>query len=150
MEIPTPLTALQAELETVGAVAFTARGYRPGIVTHIVLFRYAESTSAEQRAEVSRRFHALADTERDGARYIVSIDSGEQVSGEVEPSGYDEAFVVRFASLGDRNFYVGEPIVSDPAFFDEPHARFKEFAAPQLAEAGVLVFDFQQPAARER
>ena len=134
---------VQAELQEMGPAAFTASSYRPGAVTHIVLFRYAESISTAERAEVSRRFHELVTTERDGARYIRSIESGAQLSGEVEPGGFDEAFVVRFASLGDRNFYVGEPIVTDPDFFDEPHARFKDFVAPLLAPDGVLVFDFQ-------
>lgn len=134
---------VQVELNEIGAAAFTASSYRPGPVTHIVLFHYAETATADERAEVSRRFHELATTERDGERYITSIESGAQLSGEVEPGGFDEAFVVRFASLGDRNFYVGEPIVTDPAFFDEPHARFKDFVAPLLAPDGVLVFDFQ-------
>jgi hypothetical protein len=133
-------TDLLAELASVGTERFTASDYRPGEVTHIVLFGYLPEVTAEQKAEVDRRFRALVETERDGAPYIVSITSGYQQSGEVAPGGLEHGFVVTFRSLGDRNFYVGEPIVSDPAFFDPVHAGFKAFVGPLLAEAQV--FDF--------
>lgn len=72
-------------------------------VVHIVLFRYLASTTEEQRADVSRRFHALADSERDGARYIRSIRGGPQRSPEEAGHGFDAGFVVEFASLDDRD-----------------------------------------------
>lgn len=131
------------ELGRIGVARFTARDYAIGTVVHIVLFRFDSAVGDEERAEVGRRFHALAAAERDGEPYIVSIVSGPQLSGEVEPGGFELAFVVTFASLGDRNYYVGEPIVADPAFFDPVHAQFKSFVGPLLAPVdGVLVFDF--------
>ncbi|WP_394770675.1 Dabb family protein [Lacisediminihabitans sp.] len=133
---------LRAELEAVGVDRFTARDYRPGTVVHIVLFRYTAAATEAHRAEVARRFHALAATERRGAPYISSITSGTQQSGEVAPGGFEHGFVVTFSSLGDRNFYVGEPIVTDPEFYDRVHAEFKQFVGPLLAPGGVLVFDF--------
>jgi hypothetical protein len=134
---------LRAELEAVGVDRFTARDYRPGTVTHIVLFKYAPAATEADRAEVARRFHALAATDRGGAPYIVSITSGAQRSGEAAPGGFEHGFVVTFSSFGDRNFYVGEPIVTDPEFYDRVHAEFKEFVGPLLAPPGdVLVFDF--------
>lgn len=138
------LTELQQESRSVGLERFTARDYGPGPVTHIVLFAYRATTTPEQKAEVARRFHALADSPRDGAPYIVSITSGAQISGETAPGGFEYGFVVTFASLGDRNYYVGEPVVTDPAFFDPVHHEFKSFVAPLLREGaeGVLVFDF--------
>jgi len=138
------LTELQQESRSVGLERFTAPDYGPGPVTHIVLFAYRATTTAEQKAEVARRFHALADSPRDGAPYIVSITSGAQISGETAPGGFEYGFVVTFASLGDRNYYVGEPVVTDPAFFDPVHHEFKSFVAPLLREGaeGVLVFDF--------
>lgn len=138
------LAELQQESRAVGLEQFTARTYRPGLVTHIVLFGFAPTTTAEQKADVARRFHALADTPRDGAPYIVSITSGAQVSGEAALGGFEHGFVVTFASLGDRNFYVGEPVVTDPGFFDPVHHEFKSFVGPLLREGsgGVLVFDF--------
>ncbi len=140
------LVELREELGAVGAERFTASDYGRGVVTHIVLFRYRAETSAEVREEVTRRFHALAETRRDGALYIQSITSGLQVSGETPPGGFEQAFVVTFSSLGDRNYYVGEPVVHDPRFFDSAHAAFKAFVGPLLASdppGGVLVFDFQ-------
>lgn len=138
------LAELQEESRAVGLERFTARDYRPRLVTHIVLFAFAPTTTDEQKADVARRFHALADTPRDGSPYIVSITSGAQISGEVAPGGLEYGFVVTFASLGDRNFYVGEPVVTDPAFFDPVHHEFKSFVGPLLREGSecVLVFDF--------
>lgn len=135
-----PAALLATELAEVGTEQFTARDYRSSTVRHIVLFKFADTASEADRSELSRRFHALAATERAGGRYIVSIESGDQISGEVAPDGYEVGFVVTFASQGDRNFYVGEPIVADPAHFDHEHAAFKAFAGPLLA--GVQVFDF--------
>ena len=59
------------------------------------------------------------------------------------------AFVVRFASEGDRNFYVGAPIVTDPAYCDRQHHAFKGIVGPRLDRqgAGVLVFDFRAESA---
>lgn len=133
---------LARQLSAVGVREFTARSYRPGLVRHVVLFRYRDGTSPQQRAEVLRRFLALADSVRDdGERYVVSIEAGEQTSGEGSGRGFEHGVVVTFASEGDRNYYVGTPVVDDARSYDPEHARFKEFVGPLLAEDGVLVFD---------
>jgi hypothetical protein len=107
-----------------------------------VLFRYREEVTPAQKAEVLTRFRALADSWRaDGQPYVVSIEAGEQTSGEGAGGGFEHGIVVTFASEGDRNHYVGTPVVDDPAFQDAAHAAFKEFVGPLLAEGGVLVFD---------
>ena len=124
---------LDAELLSVGVERFTAPDYRPGEVTHIVLFRYAPEAD---RAGIRDRFHALAESDR-----IVSIASGPQASAESDR--FDDAFVVTFASLGDRNFYVGEPVVSDPRYYDRAHHDFKQFVGAHLA--AVEVFDIESP-----
>lgn len=86
----------------------------------------------------------LAQSERDGRRYIESITSGPQISGENGANSYDHGFVVRFGSLGDRNYYVGEPIVADPQHYDAHHAAFKKDVGPLLRPGdGVQVMDFQ-------
>ena len=135
---------LKAELSKAGAAEITGRDYKSGTIRHIVLFRYKDDITESERAEIRRRFTALAtDSLRDGKPYIVSIESGFQNSGEGADGGFEEAFLVTFRSEGDRNYYVGTPIVSDPAFFDPEHQKFKEFVGPYLAEKdGVLVFDF--------
>lgn len=135
--------ALLAELADVGVERFTASDYRPGTVTHIVLIRFAAGVGVHERAEAQRRFLDLITTERNGSRYITSIAGGEQRSGEPN-NEFDAGFVLTFASLGDRNFYVGEPIVTDPAFYDTVHAQFKQYLAPLVApdRPAVEVLDF--------
>ncbi|WP_108252778.1 Dabb family protein [Planctomonas deserti] len=140
--------ALDRELAQVGPETFTARDYRPGRVVHIVLFKFAPSTADAVRTDVTERFLALKDSRRqDGEPYILSIDAGPQASGEeAVGADYDLAFVVVFASSGDRNYYVGEPVVSDPRYFDGAHAAFKEYVGPLLDGGDVLVFDIVPPA----
>lgn len=130
---------LHNEVDAVGPARFTARNYRPGPILHIVLFRFSTATSAQQRGTAISRFLALALSEREGAPYIRAIQSGPQLSGEGAPGGAEHAFLVSFDSLGDRNFYVGEPFVSDPEFRDAAHHEFKDFVGPLLA--GATVFD---------
>ena len=134
---------LRESLVAVGAPSFTSRAYRPGLVRHVVLFRYRDEVAPDQKDEVLRRFRALADSRRDdGDTYIVSIEAGEQASGEGAGGGYEHGIVVTFASEGDRNYYVGAPVVDDPAYVDAAHAAFKEFVGPLLhPERGSLVFD---------
>lgn len=139
---------VEAELAEVGAEKFTARDYRPGLVKHIVLLRFRADVAPEQRAEVSRRFHALqAGTRSDGKPYVLSMTSGPNLSPEGAHHDFDLGFIVEFASIGDRNYYAGKPFVTEEAFYDTAHDEFKEFVSPLLREggSGVLVFDFQVP-----
>jgi len=141
---------LKTELSEVGLETFTSPDFRPGIVRHIVLFRYRDGTTEKQREEIRRRFTALAmQAKRDGKPYIISIETGKQSSGEGVDGGFEEAFVVTFRSEGDRNYYVGTPVVENAAFYDPEHQKFKEFVGPFLAENGVLVFDFTVANERE-
>lgn len=137
---------LRAELAAVGPARFTARDYKPGTVIHIVLFRFKPHVSADEREDVKRRFLALKqDGRRDGHPYIEDIVAGAQTSGEGAERGFEMAFVVRFASEGDRNFYVGAPIVTDPSCSDQQHEAFKKAVGSRIADDGwgVLVFDFR-------
>lgn len=122
----------------------TAPGYRPGTLKHIVLFRYAPSTTRAQRREIEDRFHALAASRRDGKRYIVSIESGAQNSHEDHHCGLEHGFIVTFRSEGDRNYYVGTPLIQNSQFYDASHNEFKKFITPHLDQQSpsVLVFDF--------
>lgn len=134
---------LAQELAQVGAVQFTASSYKPGRVKHIVLFRYAPDVSIAQKKAVVKSFMALKGSKRGNKPYIEAIEAGEQSSGEGVDGGYAQGFVVTFCSEGDRNYYVGAPLVSDPMYADPAHAEFKALVAPLLAkEQGVLVFDF--------
>jgi head-tail adaptor len=134
---------LGQELQHVGVQRFIAPDYQPGIVRHVVLFRYRSDVTASQRSEVIERFLAMRKTSlRDGQPFIVSIETGGQHSGEGADQELEQAFVVTFRSQGDRNYYVGQPVIDDQKYYDPVHQRFKDFVGPLLASGGVVVFDY--------
>lgn len=149
-----PADQLKQTLTEIGPEKFTASDYKPGLIKHIVLFRYQDSVTQEQKNEVKKRFLALANqAKRDGERYIVSIVAGDENSGEGVDQGLEQGFIVTFKSQGDRNYYVGAPLIdtsTDDAkklnkdFFDPAHQAFKDFVGPLLHQnpLGVVVFDF--------
>ncbi|WP_441288210.1 Dabb family protein [Sorangium sp. KYC3313] len=130
-------------LKKIGPKAFTAEDYKPGLIRHIVLFQYLPDVTAEQRGQVVERFLALQDAcQRNGARYILSIETGAQSSGEGADKWLNQGFIVTFKSEGDRNYYVGQPVVEDPAYYDPAHQVYKDFVKPLVSDSDVLVFDF--------
>ncbi|MGN2498402.1 Dabb family protein [Serratia bockelmannii] len=136
---------LSLQRQAVGARVFTAPDYKPGLLKHIVLFKYKKTVTPAQREDVVSRFLSLKRTQRPGADapYILSIVEGRQNSGEGVDGGFEQGFIVTFKSEGDRNYYVGKPLVESPGDYDEAHDAFKRFVAPLLSETnGVLVFDF--------
>ncbi|MBS0981629.1 Dabb family protein [Gluconobacter cerinus] len=142
-DTPAAATVASQQLaRQVGYAQFTAADWHVGIVRHMVMFRYKKDATTAQRAEVSGRFLHLAQDSRrpDGRPVVVSIETGFQNSGEGVEGGLQQAFLVTFRSEGDRNYYVGKPVVTDPAFFDPAHEAFKEFAGPYLDK--VMVFDY--------
>ena len=135
---------LRDEMDQIGAPAFTAADYKVGPIKHIVLFRYRAEVTSAQKDDVRRRFLALrSSARRNDAPYIEDILSGDQSSGEGADQGFEQASILTFRSEGDRNYYVGTPIVTDPDCCDPAHDRFKAFVGPLLRERdGALVFDF--------
>jgi hypothetical protein len=139
----TPAERLAKELQEVGVERFTAPDYKPGTIRHIVLFRYSRSVSAAEKTTVERRFLALKTlAQRAGKPYVLSIEAGVEISGERADQGLEQGFIVTFRSQGDRNYYVGQPVVDDPAHYDPAHQAFKDFVAPLLDKNGAVVFDF--------
>jgi hypothetical protein len=138
----TRLQILQATLAKIGPEAFTAEAYKPGLIRHIVLFQYALGTTATQRGQVVERFLALGDAcrRKGGDRYLIGIETGPQTSGEGADKGLNQGFIVTLKSEGDRNYYVGTPVVHDPAYYDQAHQEYKDFIKPLVRNA--LVFDF--------
>jgi len=138
----TRLQILQATLAKIGPEAFTAEAYKPGLIRHIVLFQYALGASAKQRGQVVERFLALGDAcqRKGGDRYLIGIETGPQTSGEGADKGLNQGFIVTLKSEGDRNYYVGTPVVHDPAYYDQAHQEYKDFIKPLVSNA--LVFDF--------
>jgi hypothetical protein len=136
---------LNKELAAVGIERFTSSAYKHGIVRHVVLFRYKENLTKNQKDEITIRFMALQKSLRNGAPYIASIEEGLQNSGEGVDRGFQQAFLVTFNSEGDRNYYVGQPIVTDAAHYDPNHQKFKDFVGHFLDTDGALVFDYALP-----
>ncbi|EHH69433.1 Dabb family protein [Gluconobacter morbifer] len=142
-DAPDPMTLSAQQLaRQVGYARFTDPNWKVGTVRHMVMFRYTKGSTPAQRAEVTARFmHLAVDSRRmDGMPVVVSVESGFQNSGEGVGNGLQQAFLVTFRSEGDRNYYVGKPVVTDAAFFDPAHEAFKEFSAPYLEK--VVVFDY--------
>lgn len=138
--------ALSQNNKEIGSKRFTDHNYKPGIIKHIVIFKYKSSVTEEQRDEVARKFLQLQSSKRpgDSRPYIISIITGSQSSGENASMDFEQAFIVTFRSEGDRNYYVGTPVVDNPDYYDEHHAEFKQFVGSLLTEDnGALVFDFK-------
>ncbi|MBO1362045.1 Dabb family protein [Acetobacter sacchari] len=134
--------AAQQLRDQVGLAAFTAPDFRPGTVKHMVMFELRPGATDAQRKMVVQEFLDLARLSRrpNGSTVVQSIETGLQDSGEGVDRGLQLGFLVTFKSQGDRNFYVGRPIVNDPAFFDAAHERYKQKVGALLQQ--VVVFDF--------
>lgn len=131
------------ELADAGVETYTSPDYKPGIVRHVVLFRYAADVTAAQKEEAKNRFLALQQLcQRNGRPYVLSIETGGEISGEGADQNLEQGFIVTFLSQGDRNYYVGQPVVTDPNHYDPAHQAFKDFVGPLLDQNGALVFDF--------
>ncbi len=133
------------------AITLTNPMYCPCKLKHIVTFKFKDGVTNEEIHEVRQRFMELESKclRPNGQPYIESIISGFQHSYEGFHRDQDVAFVVAFKSQGDRNYYVGEPLVSadDSDLFDPVHAKFKEYVGPRLdfdndSSIPAVVFDF--------
>ncbi|MGU3574670.1 Dabb family protein [Brucellaceae bacterium C25G] len=136
-------TSLKQTVQTIGAEQFTKSDYKTGTIKHIVLFRFKPDVTKSQIKLMAQEFDNLQQLcLRDGKTYIQSIIYGKQISGEGAGHDFTLGFIVTFQSEGDRNFYVGEPLIDDPRFYDIAHHNFKKRIAPLLESQGALVFDF--------
>ena len=121
---------------------FTHPNYKLGVLRHIVLFRYKDTVTFKQQAEVAEKFWVLQyHCKRNGIRYIQALEAGLQISLEGAHKDMQHGFLMRFTSEGDRNYYVGDPIVTNPAFYDPVHHEFKAYVGPLLED--VVVFDYR-------
>jgi hypothetical protein len=117
-------------------------------IEHLVLFKFRNNITSQEKQEVVNRFMALKNSLKDGKPYI-TIEYGSQNSQESVKGDYDIGFRVTFASIADRDYYVGKPFLNAPGTFDQMHDDFKNFVDPYLdsdpgnPNKGVLVFDFK-------
>lgn len=141
---PDPAAAsLHAQIAQVGLAAFTAADYKPGVVHHVVMIRFKSGVDQAKRASIIEQFMAMQKSAvRDGRHYIVSAETGPQISGEGASHGLEQAFIFTFASQGDRNYFIGTPVVNDPKYYEPVHAAFKKVLIPTLAKNGLVSFDF--------
>lgn len=134
---------LQEEQKSVSPEVFTSSCYKPGLIRHIILIRYSPEVTEAQRQATIERFMSLKETElRNGKPYIVDIEYGEQSSGEGADQNYEYAFIVTFKSEGDRNYYVGYPVVTNRKYTAHSVEKFKAFARPFINGSQLLVFDY--------
>jgi hypothetical protein len=115
-------------------------------VKHFVAFKYKNTITEKQVAEVEKRFLNLKKKAlRDNKAYILSIEAGKANSKEGMDQGMTHGFIVTFKNESDRDYYVGKPFTND---FDPAHEDFKQFVGPLLSVDengkinGVYVFDF--------
>lgn len=142
MSLDTAAQTVRDEVHNVGMARFTAPDFHPGTIRHVVMFQFKPQTTQAERDEVTKRFVALAKLSHrpDGHAVVASIETGPQISGENADLGLEQGYLVTFRSEGDRNFYVGRPLVTDKRYYDPAHDAFKAFAGPYLERA--VVFDF--------
>lgn len=118
--------------------------YTSSKIEHLVLFKFRPDISQQERQEVINRFMSLQKSLKNGMPYILSIEYGYQNSKEGVHGDFEIAFRVSFASLEDRDYYVGKPFITEFGKYDQAHDDFKNFVGPYLAtNNGVLVFDYE-------
>jgi hypothetical protein len=96
------------------------------LLRHVVLFKFKNSVTKEQVAEVVEAFAALPkkiDTIKD-------FEWGTDVSVEGKAEGFTHGFVVSFADAKARDAYLPHPA----------HGEFVKLAGPRIEK--VLVFDY--------
>ncbi|WP_322545189.1 Dabb family protein [Elizabethkingia miricola] len=116
-------------------------------IEHLVLFRFKNTITLQEKEDIINRFMALKNSLKDGKHYM-KIEYGFQKSRGVKKGNYDVGFRVTFNSMEDRDYYVGkiegQPV---PVRYDHMHDAFKNFVSPyldidDLETKGILVFDY--------
>lgn len=140
---------IESPVSRARAKEMTASNYKPGALQHVVVFKFKNDVTEGQIEQTKIRFLELQKKcVRKGHPYIKSLQAGRANSYEGADQGKQIGFIVTFASEGDRNFYVGQPLIDaqDAAYYDKAHVEFKNFVGPLLATPvvpeGVFVFDF--------
>ncbi|KAI5853611.1 hypothetical protein BZA05DRAFT_444606 [Tricharina praecox] len=108
-----------------------------GKVTHIVSVKLP-STPATLATQITTDFLALQQKcqKEDGSEYILSITGGPDISIEGLQKGFTHVYVVQFASVEDRNYYVRR---------DSAHAEFagRLIGSIEGGVDGATVLDFE-------
>jgi hypothetical protein len=97
-----------------------------GKIRHVVLFKFKDGTTAEQKKEVEDAFRKLPKQVSE----IVDFEWGTNISPENRDQGFTHCFLVTFNDAKGRDAYLPHPA----------HAAFKKVAGPYIDK--VLVIDF--------
>jgi hypothetical protein len=120
------LLALTMAAVTGALQSAAAEDKAAGQLRHVVLFKFKDTVTKEQVAEVVAAFGALPGK----IDAIRGFEWGTDVSVEMKAEGFTHCFVVTFADAKGRDAYL-------------PHAAHKDFikiAGPRIEK--VLVFDY--------
>ncbi|KAF4861783.1 hypothetical protein CGCSCA1_v014844 [Colletotrichum siamense] len=101
-------------------------------VTHIVMFQFGRNASNSDIQSACRNMLALKEQCLHPVTrqpYIKSVSGGEDNSPEGNQGGITHAFVVEFASVEDRDYYVKT---------DATHQRFVASLAGLVAKSQVI------------
>jgi hypothetical protein len=90
------LERLKQEYATVGVDRFTARTTSPGLIRHIVLFRYREAVSVQQKADVIREFLALKILSERRESLHPFYRTGSGMNGKGLDQCFEQGFIVTF------------------------------------------------------
>jgi hypothetical protein len=100
---------------------------KPGsALYHVVHFKFKDSATKEQIAEIERAFAAL----KDGIPEIASLTWGTNVSPEKLDKGFTHCWILSFGSEKDRDAYLVHP----------EHKKFVGLVGPVVADAFVVDF----------
>jgi len=94
------------------------------LLRHVVLFGFKAGTSADEVAEIVRRFAAL----RERIDTVVGFEWGTNNSPEGLAHGLSHAFTLTFASEADRDAYLPHPT----------HAAFADWVGPYVEHVTVV------------
>ena len=97
-----------------------------GLLRHVVLFKFKDSSTPAQVKSVEEAFTALPGK----INTIVGLEWGTNMSPENLEQGYTHCFLVTFKNTADRDAYLPHPA----------HKEFGKILGPHLDK--VLVIDF--------
>lgn len=101
-------------------------GLGSSAVVHLVCFKFQADAEPHLIKKTCESFLALANDclNQKGSKYIKSIKAGKDVSIEGKSKGLTHAFVVTFASIADRDYYIKQ---------DPIHASFVQVRVVPLS-----------------
>jgi len=114
-------------------------------VRHIVAFRFLPNVTLEIQQQVYDKYTSLfylCVNDSTALPYILSFDGGLPNSMEGFQQNMQQIYILTFASIADRDFFVG---LNHSQPYDKFHDAFKQYVGPLLYQPvaqGLIVIDF--------